>query len=42
MLIEKEHYEAPEAEVLKVEQEGHIMQLSGIPDYNNGGNPLNS
>lgn len=42
MLIEKEPYNAPETEIFDVTQEGQIMQMSRIPDYSNGGDPLNS
>lgn len=37
----KEPYETPVTEVIKVEQEGHIMQMSGIPNYGGGNDPLN-
>lgn len=35
-------YETPSAEVIELGHEGQIMQLSSIPNYNNGGDPLNA
>ena len=35
-------YEAPSVEVIELGHEGQIMQMSGIPNYNNGGDPLNA
>ena len=34
-------YESPTMEVVELGQEEQLMQLSGIPDYGNGGDPLN-
>lgn len=34
-------YESPAMEVVELGQEEQLMQLSGIPDYGNGGDPLN-
>lgn len=33
-------YESPRMEVIELGQEGQIMQMSGLPDYGNGGDPL--
>ena len=33
-------YESPTIEILELGHEGQIMQMSQIPDYGNGGDPL--
>lgn len=35
-------YESPTMEVIELGQTGQIMQLSGLPDYGDGGDPLST
>jgi hypothetical protein len=33
-------YESPTVDVIQLGHEGQIMQMSGLPDYSDGGDPL--
>lgn len=39
---ERLKYESPTMEIIELGQTGQIMQMSGLPDYGNGGDPLNT
>ena len=37
----KKNYEAPTIQVVKIENGPQLLQMSGIPPYTPGGDPLN-
>lgn len=33
-------YESPSVDIIELRCEGHLLQMSQIPDYQNGGDPF--